>query len=198
MVICEKFSKSPLFSFSPHACCRKCERWFEETGAAHRFSIFVLVVSKGCKPGGIAPVSKECGKSQPLRALCLSLSRCRLNRPTSPPIHKRPGRMQPAHSPYPGVQRGLPLYIMNCFQHIPGSCGALHNPCGGAPQQRGPLTLQTQTRPNRLHTHTHPPTQAPYTPALAHTSSLDTDLTRNTRAPHFTPQHWLLWHMGLY
>jgi len=34
--------------------------------------------------------------------------------------------------------------------------------------------------------------------ALAHTSSLDTDLTRNTRAPHFTPQHWLLCHMGLY
>ena len=32
----------------------------------------------------------------------------------------------------------------------------------------------------------------------AHTSSLDTDLTRNTRAPHFTPQHWLLCHMGLY
>jgi len=31
-----------------------------------------------------------------------------------------------------------------------------------------------------------------------HTSSLDTDLTRNTRAPHFTPQHWLLCHMGLY
>ena len=29
-------------------------------------------------------------------------------------------------------------------------------------------------------------------------SSLDTDLTRNTRAPHFTPQHWLLCHMGLY
>ena len=23
-------------------------------------------------------------------------------------------------------------------------------------------------------------------------------LTRNTRAPHFTPQHWLLCHMGLY
>ena len=33
---------------------------------------------------------------------------------------------------------------------------------------------------------------------MAHTSSLDTDLTRNTRAPHFTPQHWLLCHMGLY
>ena len=42
------------------------------------------------------------------------------------------------------------------------------------------------------------PTQAPCTPALAHTSSLDTDLTRNTRAPHFTPQHWLLCYMGLY
>ena len=39
---------------------------------------------------------------------------------------------------------------------------------------------------------------APCTPALAHTSSLDTDLKRNTRAPHFTPQHWLLCHMGLY
>ena len=25
-----------------------------------------------------------------------------------------------------------------------------------------------------------------------------TDLTRNTRAPHFTPQHRLLCHMGLY
>ena len=33
---------------------------------------------------------------------------------------------------------------------------------------------------------------------LAHTSSLDTDFTRNTRTPHFTPQHWLLCHMGLY
>jgi len=41
-------------------------------------------------------------------------------------------------------------------------------------------------------------TQAPCTPALAHTSSLDSDLARNTRAPHFTPQHWLLCHMGLY
>ena len=28
--------------------------------------------------------------------------------------------------------------------------------------------------------------------------SLDTDLTRNTRAPHINPQHWLLCHMGLY
>jgi len=29
-------------------------------------------------------------------------------------------------------------------------------------------------------------------------SYLGTYLTRNTRAPHFTPQHWLLCHMGLY
>jgi len=28
--------------------------------------------------------------------------------------------------------------------------------------------------------------------------STHTDLTRNTRAPHFTPQHWLLCHKGLY
>ena len=34
--------------------------------------------------------------------------------------------------------------------------------------------------------HPHLPTQAPCTPALAHTSSLGTDLTRNTRGPHFT------------
>ena len=52
--------------------------------------------------------------------------------------------------------------------------------------------------PKKCTSHPHPPTQAPCTPALAHTSSLDTDLTRNTRAPHFTPQHWLLCHMGLY
>jgi len=32
----------------------------------------------------------------------------------------------------------------------------------------------------------------------SHTSFLDTDLTRNTRATHFTPQYWLLCHMGLY
>ena len=40
--------------------------------------------------------------------------------------------------------------------------------------------------------------EEPCTPALTHTSSLDTDLTRNTRAPHFTPKHWLLCHMGLH
>jgi len=33
---------------------------------------------------------------------------------------------------------------------------------------------------------------------LPELQSLDTDLTRNTRAPHFTPQHWLLCHIGLY
>jgi len=44
-----------------------------------RISIFVQVVSKGCKRG-ITPISKEYGKSQPLRALCFSLSRYRRNR----------------------------------------------------------------------------------------------------------------------
>ena len=37
-----------------------------------------------------------------------------------------------------------------------------------------------------------------HTRARQYLLSLDTDLTRNTRAPHFTPQHWLLCHMGLY
>jgi len=42
-------------------------------------SIVDLVVSKGASRG-IAPGSNECGKFQPLRALCLFLSRYRLNR----------------------------------------------------------------------------------------------------------------------
>ena len=29
-------------------------------------------------------------------------------------------------------------------------------------------------------------------------ATLDTDLTRNTRAPHFRSIHWFLCHMGLY
>ena len=71
---------------------------------------------------------------------------------------------------------------MNCFQHIPESCGALHSPCGGAPQQRGPLTPQTQTRPNRLHTHTHPPKR------LAHPRSPIPPLsTLTSRATHAHP-----------
>ena len=71
---------------------------------------------------------------------------------------------------------------MNCFQHIPESCGALHNPRGGAPQQRGPLTPQTQTRPNRLHTHTHPPKR------LAHPRSSIPPLSKMTsRASHAHP-----------
>jgi len=44
-----------------------------------RFLFFVLVVLKGASRG-IDPGSKEYGKSQPLRALCSSLSRYRLNR----------------------------------------------------------------------------------------------------------------------
>ena len=68
-----------------------------------------------------------------------------------PPV-VRGGRMKCRHKP-----SILQTQQYNCFQHIPESCGALHSSCGGAPQQRGPLTPQTQTRPNRLHTHTHPP-----------------------------------------
>ena len=71
---------------------------------------------------------------------------------------------------------------MNCFQHTPESCGALHSPCGGAPQQRVPLTPQTQTRPNRLHTHTHPPKR------LAHPHSPIPPLsTLTSRATHAHP-----------
>jgi hypothetical protein len=51
---------------------------------------------------------------------------------------------------------------MDCFQHITGSCGALHNPRRGAPQQRGPLTSDSTTRPNWLHTHTHSPKRLAY------------------------------------
>ena len=33
---------------------------------------------------------------------------------------------------------------------------------------------------------------------VAPSPNTPTAVTRNTRAPHFTPQHWLLCHMGLY
>ena len=46
----------------------------------HIFVDFRLNGIKGVKAGGSAPVSKEHGKSQPLRALCFSRSRYRLNR----------------------------------------------------------------------------------------------------------------------
>ena len=61
-------------------------------------------------------------------------------------------------------------HIMNCFQHITGSCGALHSPCGGAPQQRAPIPpLSTLT--SRA-THTHPTSPAvPRAPAPFHTKS---------------------------
>jgi len=56
------------------------------------------------------------------------------------------------------------------------------SPCGGAPQQRGPLTPQTITRPNRLHTHTHPPKR------LAHPRSPMPPLsTLTSRATHAHP-----------
>jgi len=69
-------------------------------------------------------------------------------------------------------------HIINCFQHISGSCGALHSPFGGAPQQRRPLT--PQTHPNRRHT--HPPKR------LAHPRSFIPPLsTLTSRATHANP-----------
>jgi len=62
-----------------------------------RFSVFVLVVSKGSKPQN-HPRFKRTRSSPPLFAICFSCSRYRLNRPTLPPIYKRPGRTQPAGS----------------------------------------------------------------------------------------------------
>jgi len=49
----------------------------EEAGpaAVRRVFDFRFNGIKGVQAGGIAPVSKEYGKSQPLRALCLSLAR---------------------------------------------------------------------------------------------------------------------------
>jgi len=50
---------------------------------------------KGVEAGGSAPVSKEYGKSQPLRAtICLSLSRYRLNRLTILPTGGQDTRNQ--------------------------------------------------------------------------------------------------------
>ena len=59
----------------------------------------------------------------------------------------------------------------------------MHNPCGGAPQQKGPLTPQTQTRPNRLHTHTHPPKRLAHPPR----SPIPPFSTLTSRATHAHP-----------
>ena len=83
--------------------------------------------------------------------------------------------------------------IMNCFQHTPESCGALINP-RGEPHTKKHLSTNT---PNRLH-NARLLIQAPCTSALApHPSSRLTSYAPRTRA-HFTPQHWLLCHLGLY
>ena len=69
-----------------------------------------------------------------------------------------------ASRPVGGHRPGTSKHIMNCFQHIPESCGALHSPCGGTPQQRGPLKHKhaligftpTPTHPSALHTRARP------------------------------------------
>ena len=74
----------------------------------------------------------------------------------------------------------------------PESCGALHNPCGGAPHKE---SITPQTRPNRLHNPRlliqAPCTSAlvPYLPFFRLTSCV---LHAHT---HLTPQHLLLCHL---
>ena len=65
-------------------------------------------------------------------------------------------------------------HVMNCFQHITESFGALHSPCGGAPR--------------RLHTNTHSSGSLICTTASAHTSPLVSDHTRVSHA-HARPLH---------
>jgi len=87
-------------------------------------------------------------------------------------------------------------FIMDVFQHITESHGALHSPCGEAPQQRRPLTPQhaligftpTPTHPSALHTRARPNLPS------RHRSHAQ----RSRSRAHFTPQHWLLCHLGLY
>ncbi len=83
--------------------------------------------------------------------------------------------------------------IMNCFQHTPGSCGALHNPCGGAPHKE---SISPQTCPNRLH-NPHLLNQAPCTSAFVQAPPPFrlTSCVLHTHT-HLTPQHWLLCHLG--
>ena len=73
--------------------------------------------------------------------------------------------------------------IMNCFQHTPESCGALHNPCGGAPHKE---SISPQTRPNRLH-NPRLLIQAPCTSALAQNLPFSPDLMRITHARPLNP-----------
>ena len=67
---------------------------------------------KGVQASGIAPVSKEYGKSQRLRALCFSLSRYRLNR-LSLLCSESGSPRSPQIPPRPESEHGLPP---RCFQ----------------------------------------------------------------------------------
>jgi hypothetical protein len=84
--------------------------------------------------------------------------------------------------------------IMNCFQHTPEPCGALHSPCGGASQREN---ISPQTRPQRLQN-----TRKPNHSSALHFCACPkpplfrlTPCALHTHA-HLTPKHWLLCHLG--
>ena len=103
-----------------------------------------------------------------------------------------------ARAPWPGrLQPNPPPVGAFCQKAPPGEVLLPKRPGGGL--GRAPLWCPENrevSRHGRSRTEPNTGTQAP--DIYPHTSSLDTDLTRNIRAPHFTPQHWLLCHMGLY
>jgi len=71
-----------------------------------------------------------------------------------------------------------------------------------APQPRLPRAATTRAvivpRAATAHTAISSSTQQPRLYDCRRSFHVDTDLTGNTRAPHFTPKHWLLCQMGLY
>ena len=86
------------------------------------FFDFCLSGIKGCKPGGIALVSKEYGKSQPVRALCFTLARYRLNRLSLlcgsfwlSFSSSGSGHAPPHVPPHTGAQRNIPPRFIQDF-----------------------------------------------------------------------------------
>jgi len=120
--------------------------------------------------GGSAPVSKEHGKSQPLREIWLSLSRYRLNRLPIPSTGGQDTRNQQG-PPCPGDQRGL----LPCWFHfrrctlviVPQSTGlgGRTRAAAAASEARCSEGTANHTTPMSLRTRavarsTHPPTSS--------------------------------------